>query len=78
MKIRPRLKAQLIDEVTEMGETLTAKQIAKRVNERKADELYGYVLQARSLGGIFTMHLTNKFEQTRRPGESSLWTKVAP
>lgn len=76
MKIRPRLKAQLIDDVTEAGESLTAKQIVDRVNIRKADELHGIVLEARSLGGIFSMHLTNKFRQERRPGESSLWVKV--
>lgn len=76
MKIRPKQKAQLIDDVTEAGEKLTAKKIVDRINTRKAEELHGVVLEARSIGGVFSQHLTNKFRQERRPGKSSLWLKV--
>ena len=74
---RPATKARWIDGVTKYGETVTAKQILRKIHKEYADEVDGDVIAVQSIGSILAYHLGHKFIKHAGTGKITRWEKIA-
>lgn len=71
MKLKPKDKARLIDDVIKPSEELTAKTISKRV-----EDLHGVTLNSREIGCTIKWHMSHFINIIRRDSISCLFSRV--